>query len=1064
MKRTTVTTLVANMRRAIARCLDRTSGKATRTDSQSHGTSRIGDSVTTGALCPDATEMTVRKQRLAPTLRSLFLSLQGVKRPGNPVGKATTGRNPLDCRVGPLGLLAMTRMVKASCSSSRLLGSIGSAFLIAGIVTMSTSLPAAEQDNWYLADEWSGFGGSDYYYSPAQVYYESNGSINGGRIYVADQGANKVQVFETNGTKLFEITGLSRVKGVTVDANGTIFCLYKSGLKSYDHNGTFKQTLGGSGSGDGQFNIEDALFNSNSQAALAIHPANGRLYAVDGKNSRVQVFDANGSFHSKFGTSGSAPGQLTKPKDLAFIPDGRLIVSDQGYLNYFDENGTFLNRVGANHTRVAVHKDGTVWTSDGKLRDADGTVVQSSVPGGNRAAFTPEGDLLITTFITGSSRLQIWKRAYRTKGLPTRNVIPQPAIRSIAQRTGTNIIDLDFEIVDPDDANATVGILAAKDGLFTDPTSWILPTAWVDGTGSKIGASIATNQVHRVSWNVKADWTEQTGTIKFEVFCQDARRNSPVDLHFLDLPLPDGNLTISRSPIKDSDFSNYFKYLLSTASSQVALENDKITDGNGTVLMETNLQASPAGKDFFMNAIGHRWAKQAELSLAREASTPGGINAWTATRQIQPRNLPDKVNEYGFDTGSHGARAWWVVKSSTLPIPEFTTTPFDINGTQNEYFGRRVALDGKHLFVGFNDGNKRKLHFYEISESNGSLTPKSIITPDSEANNQANYFGQAFAVDGDLLAVGARDAMESGVSNVGAVFLFDLNGTSPTQVGRITASDGTSSDRLGFSVDVSGNLIAAGAREVDVSGKSNVGAAYLFRKESNGSVTELAKLMHEDPQSSDYFGDAIAVGSSVVAVGAYQDDVLVSGSNKSNAGSVTLFKVDGAGNVTRAMTLTAPSPASNAQFGISLAISGDVLAVGELKRVNSQNYAGGVYLYKLNADGTAQLTASINSPTPTYQGYFGYSVALDGDRLAVGAYRENSETATKPGVAYVYKVKADGSATLLEVLTHPNGKQDDYLGVSVGVSGRNVVAGAYYFDPPPDKWNAGGAVLFRSSF
>ena len=108
MKRTTVTTLVANLRRAIARCLDRISGKATRTDSRSRGTSRIGELATTGALCPDVTEMTVRKQRLTPTLRSLFLSLRGVKRRGNPVGKATTGRNPLDCRVGPLGLLAMT--------------------------------------------------------------------------------------------------------------------------------------------------------------------------------------------------------------------------------------------------------------------------------------------------------------------------------------------------------------------------------------------------------------------------------------------------------------------------------------------------------------------------------------------------------------------------------------------------------------------------------------------------------------------------------------------------------------------------------------------------------------------------------------------------------------------------------------------------------------------------------------------------------------------------------------------------------------------------------------------
>jgi len=930
--------------------------------------------------------------------------------------------------------------------------------LLIGSFFAVTSLPAAEQDNWYLADEWDLTGASG-------VAYEVNATTGKGRIYLCREvSSGKVNIYETNGTLVREISGLYYPQDVAVDGNGTIYVGEYYRVSAYDQEGNNLWRLGkNANSGGGSSGGSNGQFNQAK--GIAISPA-GELFVADRNNHRIQVLDRNGTFKRKFGSSGTAPGQLQYPLDLAFLPNGNLAVSEaKNQLHFFKQDGTFLKRhaIGGNNDNdhVSVLPDGTLKFRD-RLRDSNGNSL-GTVPGAYQArnAFTPEGNLIESYY----NKLKIWKRAYRTKGLPVRNVIPQPAIRGIAQRAGTNIIDLDFEIVDPDDVNATVGILAAKDGAFTDTSKWVLPTAWVDGTGSKIGASIATNQVHRVSWNVKGDWAEQTGTLNFEVFCQDARRDSPVDLHFLDLPLPDGNLTISRSPIKDSDFSNYFKYLLSTASSQVALENNKITDGNGTVLMETNLQATPAGKDFFMNAVGHRWAKQAEMSLAREASTPGGVNAWTATRQIQPRNLPNKVNEYGFDTGSHGARAWWVVKSSTLPIPEFTTTSFDVNGTQNEYFGRRVALDGKHLLVGFESASLKKLHYYEVSETNGSITPKSILTPDN-ANNQSNAFGQAFAVDGDLLAVGSRDAYESGDPAVGAVYLFDLNGTTPTQVARITASDGTNGDSLGWSVDVSGNLIAAGARNEDLSGKSNAGAAYLFRRESNGTVTELAKLVHEDPQSSDYFGDAIAVGNNVVAVGSPYDDVVVSGSNRSNAGSVTLFKVDAAGNVTRAMTLTAPNTdQSSAYFGYSLAISGDVLAVGEYKRNNSgASYSGRTYLYKLNADGTAQLTATINSPTPTNYGYFGYSVALDGDRLAVGAYQENSETATKAGVAYVYKVKADGSATLLEALTHPNGKQDDRLGISVGVSGRNIVAGAYYFDPPPDKWNAGGAVLFRSSF
>jgi len=59
---------------------------------------------------------------------------------------------------------------------------------------------------------------------------------------------------------------------------------------------------------------------------------------------------------------------------------------------------------------------------------------------------------------------------------------------------------------------------------------------------------------------------------------------------------------------------------------------------------------------------GYRLATPDEVNKAREAATAGGVNQWTAIRPIQPRNLPNKVNEYGFDTGDHGNRAWWVVQ------------------------------------------------------------------------------------------------------------------------------------------------------------------------------------------------------------------------------------------------------------------------------------------------------------------------------------------------------------------------------------------------------------------
>ena len=144
-------------------------------------------------------------------------------------------------------------------------------------------------------------------------------------------------------------------------------------------------------------------------------------------------------------------------------------------------------------------------------------------------------------------------------------------------------------------------------------------------------------------------------------------------------------------------------------------------------------------------------------------------------------------------------------------------------------------------------------------------------------------------------------------------------------------------------------------------------------------------------------------------------------------------------------------------------MSGDRLAVGEYRRNTSQNIAGRVYLYKINPDGTAQLTTTIDSPKPVYGGYFGFSVDLSGDRLAIGAREEYNENNSRTGAAYLYKIKPDGSVIQYDYLTNSNGQNNDYLGNSVSISGRNFVAGAYEFDAP-SKSNTGKVLHSHSSY
>jgi len=518
---------------------------------------------------------------------------------------------------------------------------------------------AYEQDNWYLAWEIP-------VNAPYGVETWENNNTGVEQIYLCNgtSSASKISVYDLNGSLSRNIqianTRNSAVD-LVIDENGTLFISERYSVTCISNDGTFQWRTGkgASISNAGASGSLEGEFNQDPPHGVGVGILDNNLYVTDYYNHRVQVLDVNGTYKGQFSSHGTAPGTIQHPMDLDVMNDKIIVASRMtDYLNVFAADGSFLNRfqIADNHNshHVSVFHDTFVYR--GKLYSqsvetiTQGTALSYSEH--RRYAFTNSGDLVES----GNNLLRLWKRAYRTKGLPQRNVIPQPAIRKVAQRNGTNVLDLDFEIIDSDDSNATVGIIAYCGN------DKVVPSTWVDGTGSKIGTPIATNQVHRVSWDVKQDWNTSTGTIKFEILCQDGRTNKPVDIHFLTLPLADGNLTISRSPILDADMANYFRYLVAIGSNELVMNSlGGISKANGDLILRPDGIVNLTGKDFFMNKLGYRWATTTEIANAKDAATPGTINSWTPSNQVKPRNLPQTVNEYGFDTGTH-ARSYWVVK------------------------------------------------------------------------------------------------------------------------------------------------------------------------------------------------------------------------------------------------------------------------------------------------------------------------------------------------------------------------------------------------------------------
>ena len=157
---------------------------------------------------------------------------------------------------------------------------------------------------------------------------------------------------------------------------------------------------------------------------------------------------------------------------------------------------------------------------------------------------------------------------------------------------------------------------------------------------------------------------------------------------------------------------------------------------------------------------------------------------------------------------------------------------------------------------------------------------------------------------------------------------------------KLTASNGASGDRFGYSVSASGSTVLVGAP-----GNENgegLGAAYVFTEPDTGwSTTSVsAKLTASDGSAGDWFGHAVSVSDEFIAVGAYGSDIVTGTQESLDSGAVYAFRrpQDGWVSSSNAQKLTTKDPASGDTFGYAVAVSGDTLAVGLPSAIVRRDY------------------------------------------------------------------------------------------------------------------------------
>ena len=385
------------------------------------------------------------------------------------------------------------------------------------------------------------------------------------------------------------------------------------------------------------------------------------------------------------------------------------------------------------------------------------------------------------------------------------------------------------------------------------------------------------------------------------------------------------------------------------------------------------------------------------------------------------------------DGGTSSGSAYVFTRSGNTWTQQAKLTAPD--AAASDYFGKSVAISGDSVVVGAygnDDAGSTSGSAYVFTRSGTTWTEQQKVTASDAA--AGDRFGESVAISGDTLLVGAHANDDAG-SNSGSAYVFTRIGNTWTEQQKLAGSDTGYDDNFGKSVAISGDTLVVGAYIDDDDGSAS-GSAYVFTRSST-TWTQKKKLTASDAAAGDYFGESVAISGDTLVVGADRND-----DAGGSSGSAYVFTRSGT-SWTEQQKLTASDAAAGDYFGESVAISGDRVVVGAYQDDDGGTSSGSAYVFTRSGNTWTQ-QAKLTAPDAAASDYFGKSVAISGDSVVVGAYG-NDDAGSTSGSAYVF-TRSGTTWTEQQKLTASDAAADDFFGRSVAISGDSVVVGAYKDD------------------
>jgi hypothetical protein len=420
-----------------------------------------------------------------------------------------------------------------------------------------------------------------------------------------------------NGNYQRMIGAFNQINGMVLDSNGDLVVLNLSAepfitiLKVSD--GTVLSTFGTEGSDPGQVRAQ-AL--SGDRQLLGIDGADN-LYIGDPADAQIKIFARNGTFVREWGEAGSLIGQFSSAiRAIAVRKNGDVYVQG-GRFYRFSKDGDLLNTYSTAYDNLVL-TPADLPIADNRLfpYDLDGYSSFFRDGSNDGLSFASNG----TLWHWDNALVTAYRRKYSGTDEPpaqaVRKAVPQPRVVQVAQRPGTTLLDIDYEVIDADSSTVEVRVVAWRDG-GTELTDIVVPETWVEGTDAKLGPGIATNTVHRLTWDTATDFAEPFGTFEIEILARDDQPPFPV--HWISIPATDGleAFEISRSPLSNADIERLMVWDIALGSN-ARLVNDVRPKQSSSAFIATG-QSYQKEFNNYLNIFGVSLIHEGQLNLTQSS-------------------------------------------------------------------------------------------------------------------------------------------------------------------------------------------------------------------------------------------------------------------------------------------------------------------------------------------------------------------------------------------------------------------------------------------------------------